>query len=125
MENEKAPVSDNDQSETINVIPVANKKQRVNDYYLEPDSNYDSYDEEDDEYGSEDDLRIIQFINNRDREIPPQELANFSRDIIDDLAEDKLTQFCRRSFRANIISWQDVLVIPERMRETTHDVTRG
>lgn len=38
------------------MIPVQKKKQRVADYYLEPDSNYNSSDEDEEEdYDSEDD----------------------------------------------------------------------
>lgn len=47
--------SDPDKSEVVNVIPVQKKKQRVADYYLEPDSNYNSSDDEEEDYDSEDD----------------------------------------------------------------------
>lgn len=108
----------------MNVIPVQKKKQRVNDYYLEPDSNYDSEADEDD-YDSEDDRHLFDLYAHRDREIPHQELNTMPRDLIDDLAEDKLTNYCRRTFRAYIDSWQDVLIIPARNLDTVADITRG
>lgn len=67
----------------------------------------------------------MMLLNNRNRDISAEELATFSRDFIDDLASDKLAEFCRISLRVIIDSWQDVMIIPHRMLDTTRDVTRN
>lgn len=133
--NHLSSTSDLDASEEINVIPVEQKKQRVNDDYIDLDSGQlrqivddDSGEDDDDDYYDSDDGEIQHFLPlllEANNNISLEQLEHLPPDIVDDLALVALKNHCIRVLRAEIDSWPDVLIIPERMREALLDLTRG
>jgi hypothetical protein len=112
------------------VIPVSPKKQRVNDYYLEPDSQLGDDDDSyyDDEYDSEmDELQemIFERARLRGQELSVEIINGLGRDLVDDLALEHLTRLCRQNLRAHVDNWAEVHVIPLRMLSSLEDLTRG
>ena len=91
--------SEPEASEVVNVIKVDKKKQRVNEYYLQPDDNYDSeeeYNEEDEEL----DRYWLERVATQGQPLTVEVIRTLSRDLVDDLAEERLSDFCRNKFTA-------------------------